>query len=97
MTQIIRTLRNEMNFCKKPIKKLTFNSIVRVMLIPCRKEMDSELKTLLWWNTKELNMFGISAISEIDTFLLYNSHLNRKEAIKYLYQPEYNNYLFYCD
>ena len=81
-----------MNFCKKPIKKLTFNSIVRVMLIPCRKEMDIEMKTLLWWNTKELTLFGISAISDIDTFLLYNSHLNRKEAIKYLYQPEYNNY-----
>jgi len=80
-----------MNFCKKPIKKITFNYIVNVVLIPCSREMDSELKTLLWWNNKELKWFGMSALDEIETFLLYNSHLNRKQAIKYLYQPEYNN------
>ena len=79
-----------MNFCKKRIKKITFYSIVRVMLIPSNKDMDVEMKTLLWWNNKELKDFCISAISEIDTFLLYNSHLNRKQAIKYMYQPEYN-------
>ena len=79
-----------MIFCKKRIKKITFYSIVRVILIPCNKEMDIEMKTLLWWNNKELKDFCISAMDEIETFLLYNSHLNRKQAIKYLYQPEYN-------
>jgi len=78
-----------MNFCKKPIKKLTFNSIVRVMLIPCGKEIDIEMKNLLWWNNKELKDFCSSAMDELETFLLYNSHLNRKQAMKYLYQPGY--------
>lgn len=86
-----------MIFCKKRIKKITFNCIVHVMLIPCNKDMDVEMKTLLWWNNKELKDFCISAMDELETFLLYNSHLNRKQAMKYLYQPGYNNYLFYCD
>jgi hypothetical protein len=51
--------------------------------------MDVEMKTLLWWNNKELKDFCISAMYELETFLLYNSHLNRKEAIKYMYQPGY--------
>jgi hypothetical protein len=80
-----------MNFCKKRTKKITFDYIVNVVLIPCSKEMDVEMKTLLWWNNKELKWFGISAMDELETFLLYNSHLNRKHAMKYLYQPEYNN------
>ena len=78
-----------MIFCEKPTKKITFNYIVNVVLIPCSREMDSEMKTLLWWNNKELKFFGMSAMDEIETFLLYNSHLNRKQAIKYLYQPGY--------
>lgn len=78
-----------MNFCEKPIKKITFNYIVNVVLIPCSREMDVELKTLLWWNNKELNYFGLSAMDELEIFLLYNSHLNRKQAMKYLYQPGY--------
>lgn len=80
-----------MNFCKKRTKKITFNCIVHVMLIPCNKDMDVEMKTLLWWNNKELKDFCISAMDELETFLLYNSHLNRKQAMKYLYQPGYNN------
>ena len=79
-----------MNFCKKRIKKITFYSIVRVMLIPSNKEMDIEMKTLLWWNNKELKDFCISAMDELEAFLLCNSHVNRKQAIKYMYQPEYN-------
>ena len=43
------------------------------------------------WNNREIKYFGISALDEIETFLLYNTHLNRKQAMKYLYQPEYNN------
>jgi hypothetical protein len=78
-----------MNFCKKRTKRITFDSIVRVMLIPCGKEIDIEMKTLLWWNNKELKDFCISAMDELETFLLYNSHLTRKQAIKYLYQPGY--------
>jgi hypothetical protein len=80
-----------MNFCKKTTKKISFNYIVNVVLIPCSREMDVEMKTLLWWNNRELKYFGISAMDELDTFLLYNNHLTRKQAIKYLYQPEYNN------
>ena len=78
-----------MNFCEKPIKKITFNYIVNVVLIPCSREMDVELKTLLWWNNKELNYFGLSAFDELETFLLINSHLTRKQAMKCLYQPGY--------
>lgn len=89
MTQII--LDGSMKFCKKRTKRITFDYIVNVVLIPCSREMDVEMKNLLWWNNRELTYFGISALDEIDTFLLYNSHLNRKQAIKYLYQPEYNN------
>jgi len=79
-----------MNFCKNRIKKLTFNSIVRVMLIPCGREIDIEMKNLLWWNNKELKDFCISAMDEVETYLLYNSHITRKQAMKYLYQPGYN-------
>jgi hypothetical protein len=78
-----------MIFCEKSSKKITFNSIVAVVLIPCSREMDLEMKTLLWWNNRELKYFGISALDEIETFLLYNSNLNRKQAMKFLYQPGY--------
>ena len=80
-----------MNFCVKRTKKITFDCIVNVILIPCSREMNAEMKTLLWWNNREIKYFGISALDEIETFLLYNTHLNRKQAMKYLYQPEYNN------
>jgi hypothetical protein len=78
-----------MNFYEKTTKKISFNYIVNVILIPCSKEMDVEMKTLLWWNNKELKWFGLSAMDELETFLLYNNHLTRKQAMKYLYQPGY--------
>ena len=78
-----------MIFCEKSSKKITFDCIVNVVLIPCSKEMDAEIKSLLWWNNRELKYFCISAMDELETFLLINNHLNRKQAMKFLYQPGY--------
>ncbi len=70
----------------KKNKKIVFNHIVSAVLIPCIKDMDTEMRAQLWWNNVDYMNFYIASKAEIDFFLSVNNDLNRKDAIRLLYQ-----------
>jgi hypothetical protein len=70
----------------KKNKKIVFNRIVSAVLIPCIKDMDTEMRAQLWWNNVDYMNFYIASKAEIDFFLKMHSDLNRKDASRLLYQ-----------
>mgnify|MGYP000144418921 CR=1 FL=1 len=71
---------------KKP--PLRFDSAVRVILIPTRKEYRAAgLGDLLWWKESEYSAFKGSAIMELRVILSLHD-VNPKVALQRLYQPE---------
>jgi hypothetical protein len=74
------------NILQNNKKHITFNGLVNVILIPSNKEIQS-FKNELWWNKVDYMIFYCSAQQEIVDFLEQNSNINRKEAMKLLYQP----------
>lgn len=72
---------------EKTRKKITFNSLVNVVLIPSFKEMDSSIRNELWWSNSDNETFYLSARKELVDFLQENPSINRIQAMKLLYQP----------
>jgi hypothetical protein len=70
----------------KKNKKICFNRVVSAVLIPCIKDMDAEMRSNLWWNNADYTNFYIASKAEIDFFLKMHSDLNRRDAIRLLYQ-----------
>ena len=66
-------------------KKINFNRIVSAILIPSIKDMDSELRSQLWWDKIDYLAFCNSANNEINTFLKIHTGLTRKDAVRLLY------------
>lgn len=67
-------------------KKIKFNRVVSAVLIPSIKDMDSELRSQLWWNNIDYIAFNHSANKEITKFLKIHRELNRKDAVRLLYE-----------
>jgi hypothetical protein len=68
-------------------KKVNFSMIVRVCLIPCRKEIES-IKHLLWWNSHEIDAFKKDAIFELKEFMDCHG-CTLKQGMFILYQRVY--------
>lgn len=75
----------------KNSKKVRFNLGVRVVLIPTRIEYrDIGLTDLIWWNENDYCIFRNGAAEELEIAVEY-FQVDSKEAIKLLYQPEFDN------
>ena len=69
-------------------RKIKFNSVVNVVLIPCVKEMES-MKNDLWWSKTDYASFYMSSCKELRDFMREHSLLDKTNAIKLLYQPSF--------
>jgi hypothetical protein len=72
--------------CKTQKKRVEFSKIVRVCLMPCRKEVE-EFSYRLWWNAKELDEFKIAALIELN-ITIQVQRCTVKQAMVMLYQCE---------
>ena len=71
----------------KTRKKIKFDNVVNVVLIPSAKEMES-IKNDLWWSKTDYISFYMSSCKELRDFMCEHSPpLNRFQAMKILYQP----------
>lgn len=71
-------------------KKVSWLSRVRVVLIPSRTEYESaKLADALWWTGDDFSDFKESAVDELNV-TMQRLKLDRKTAIKTLYQPEFH-------
>lgn len=76
-------------------KKVRFQSLVRVVLIPSRYEYaDANLFDSLWWEDSDYTVFKASALLELNAMMASPDIRDSLEAIKMLYQPCYeeNNF-----
>ena len=80
------------NFIEMKNKKIKFNMIKYVKLIPSRKDFDDNMKKTMWWNDYDYDNFRNLAIYELKNIMLRHSNMHIKDAIKLLYQP--NNIIF---
>ena len=72
----------------KTRRKITFYSVVNVVLIPSAKDMESSMINEIWWSEPDYISFYASARKELREFMCEHSpHLNRDQAMKILYQP----------
>lgn len=69
-----------------PRKRVTFAKTVRVVLIPCRRELQL-LRYYLWWTVIEIDSFKAHAFFEMQQFVRINQ-CSIKDGLVYLYQPE---------
>ena len=70
----------------KQIKKVTFNTVVNVILIPSRLDYYTFLHEL-WWYESDYNSFYTSASQEIRDLVKKHPNITLKNARKLLYQP----------
>ena len=71
----------------KTRRKIKFDNVVNVVLIPSVKEMES-IKNDLWWSKMDYISFYTSSCKELRDFMEEHSPpLNRVQAMKILYQP----------
>jgi hypothetical protein len=86
-TLYLQTFDNNINKkTSRQDKKIKFNQVVSAVLIPSIKDMDSELRCKLWWNNVDYIAFTQSANKEITKFLQIHRELNRKDAVRLLYE-----------
>lgn len=82
-------LHDEQNSVKTVAKKrVAFQPLVRVVLIPSRNEyIAAGLLSILWWEDSDYSSFKTSAVRELKALMISRGIYNSKEAIKVLYQP----------
>ena len=68
-----------------PRKSVSFSNLVRVCLVPCRKEL-MVLRDYIWWSTVDMDLFKLDAFMEIKQFIECN-RCNLKTAMIVMYQP----------
>jgi hypothetical protein len=69
--------------------KLKFAATVSVVLIPTRHEIRNVTKNEpLWWTSSDYIFFKCEAIHELKEFMELHTHLDSKDAVKILYQPD---------
>lgn len=67
-------------------KKIKFNNMLKVKLIPNIKDFE-ELYDDLWWNQDELQEFRQSSTKEILGLISRHKYMSIQQASKLLYQP----------
>jgi hypothetical protein len=78
-----------------PKKKVRFQLLVRVVLIPSRYEYtDADLFDSLWWQDSDYSAFKASALLELNAMMASPDIRDSLEAIKMLYQPCYEDVNF---
>ena len=71
-----------------PKRSVVFQPLVRVVLIPSRREYAAaDLLTTLWWEDSDYSFFKATAVSELRALMIAKGITNLKEAIMELYQP----------
>ena len=71
-----------------PKRSVVFQPLVRVVLIPSRREYAAaDLLTTLWWEDSDYSFFKATAVSELRALMIAKGITNLKEAIMDLYQP----------
>ena len=71
-----------------PKRTVAFQPLVRVVLIPSRREYAAaDLLTTLWWEDSDYSFFKTTAVGELRAVMVAKGITNLKEAIKDLYQP----------
>jgi hypothetical protein len=74
--------------CYSTKKKIHFNNIDQIILIPSRNEYDNLMKNKIWWNSYYLYLFRQSAIEDIYKLLQIHPYITTYQAMKLLYQPK---------
>jgi len=84
------------NGVKKPAsvkgkRRVSFQPLVRVVLIPSRDEYaHAKLLPILWWEDSDYSFFKSSAVCELKTLMLSRRFKSSQEAIRILYQPGFD-------
>jgi len=65
----------------KKIKKVNFNKIVNVYLLPIHTDNN------LWWSSEDMLEFRFECYREIVELLSYRKEMSFNDAMKLLYQP----------
>ena len=72
------------------VRRVAFQPLVRVVLIPSRKEYAAaDLLVTLWWEEPDYTSFKSAAVLELKKLMVARNIRSSKEAIKILYQPDY--------
>ena len=79
------------SFKNKNRKKVDFQNIIKVVLIPKYKDI-CDCRDL-WWNESDKRIATIFMNSEITTLMRIHPGMTTKQAMKLLYQP--NNIRYY--
>ena len=70
----------------KPRKRLSFNTVLKVVLIPCIKEYkDAGIAEEVWLNSSDLNSYKQSAMIEVLDFMDQTGEEDVSKALKQLY------------
>ena len=73
------------------VRRVAFQPLVRVVLIPSRKEYAAaNLLATLWWEDSDYTSFKTAAVVELKKVMLAKNIRSSKEAIKILYQPDFH-------
>jgi hypothetical protein len=68
-------------------KKVNFKREVLVYLVPSIKDEYKEYKQDIWWSKEENNDSFKDAVKEIKEMMSRHTSMEKKHAIKLLYQP----------
>mmetsp|Transcript_24362 Transcript_24362/g.22138 ORF Transcript_24362/g.22138 Transcript_24362/m.22138 type:complete len:155 (+) Transcript_24362:25-489(+) len=80
----IKPLTKQKNLNKK---KISFNTSVKVILIPTREEyIEANISELIWYNHSDYYSYKISARDEILQYIESNPDTTYRTAMKLLYQ-----------
>ena len=79
----------ETNVVNIPTRKVKFSRMIRVCLIPCKREFD-EIKHLTWYNSNEIRNIRTEATLEMKEFREIHK-CTLKYGVCMLYQPSNTN------
>ena len=85
------SLELENCFIKTKKKKIYFNELIQVILIPNLDYYNKYLKKILWWDENEFRSAVISSNMELEKFLFLHQNISIEKAKQILYQPNDNN------
>jgi hypothetical protein len=73
---------------KAPKKRVEFNDLVRVVLIPSKGDfVEAGVSSSLWWTRDDYLSFRTSARREMDFILRTMDTIDLNSALRILYQP----------
>ena len=79
-------LMSQLDFTMK--KSVSFSNMVRVWMIPSRKELlDVNILQELWWSDKDFAQFRRECFDEMLELKAKHPDISRRQMLKLLYQP----------